>query len=123
MSDEFDYVPMNVHGDEGAMGMAIVPEDDLIKLKTENLPTLDEFKRWVAAVVVESSRQILTGRLRFKSAGEAARVARDFVAISRDLDWSDEADHLANARTPEERLDALAEFKVRAQTRLLALEE
>jgi hypothetical protein len=105
----------------GGEAHTLIPSEDIVKIQVDNLPTANELQRQIAAVVVHSIRQILNGKLKFRSAGEAAKVARDFVGIAKDLQWAEEADTIANARTQEERLEAFRMLKEKAGGQVLAL--
>lgn len=83
-----------------------------------NLPTPGEMQQIAAAVAAAAAREILLGKLQFKSAGEASKVARDFAAIAKDFSWDDERESLAKADTAEDRKESLAAFRQRAQEQL-----
>lgn len=97
---------------------ALVTDEARIAAQVSRLPTPVEVKQMAAAVVVQAAREIILGKLEFKSAGEASKVARDFVAIAKDLEWDDEAEAMKKAETQEDRAAAFEEFRKRAQERM-----
>lgn len=97
---------------------ALVTDEARIAAQVANLPTPSEVQKMAAAVVVQAARDIVLGKLPFKSAGEASKVARDFVAIAKDMAWDDEAEAMKKAETQEDRQAAFEEFRKRAQQNL-----
>lgn len=105
-------VPVNIGGQE----LVLTTEESVIKRATERLPSQQEFNQWIGAVVVDAARQILTNKLPYKSAGEASKVARDFVAIAKDLNWDQEAKDMQKA-SPEDRDAMFRKFVKKAEDR------
>lgn len=99
--------PLPALTDEGKVAAAI-----------SSIPTPTEMKQIAAAVAASAARDIILGRLPFKSAGEASKVARDFAAIAKDFDWDDERELLASADSADDRKEGLAAFRARAQERM-----
>lgn len=95
-----------------------VTDEGKIAAAISSLPTPGEMQQIAAAVAAAAARDILLGKLQFKSAGEASKVARDFAAIAKDFTWDDERESLLKADTAEDRKESLEEFRKRAQERL-----
>lgn len=93
-------------------------EDLRIAAATANLPTVQDMQKMVAAVVDRAAREIVSGKLPFRSAQEASKVARDFVAIAKDLNWDTNVEELKKAESDEDRKAAFEEFRKRAQKNL-----
>lgn len=95
-----------------------ITDEGKIAAAVSAVPSPKEMKQIAAAVAASAARDIILGKLPFKSAGEASKVARDFAAIAKDFDFDDEAEVLARADTEEDRKDGLAAFRQRAQERM-----
>lgn len=95
-----------------------ITEEGKIAAAISNVPSAMEMKQIAAAVAAAAARDILLGKLPFKNAGEASKVARDFAAIAKDFDFEAERELLAKADTAEDRKEGLAAFRQRAQERL-----
>lgn len=102
--------------------LILTTEESLIKSKLSTIPSEEEIQQMLGALVVDGIRQILLGRVEYKSAGEISRVARDYMAIAQSLKWDQEADYLKNAHSDEERLDAFKAIKRAAAGRLMGIE-
>lgn len=89
-------------------------EEGKIANELASLPSPAEMQAIAAAVAAKAAKDILLGRLEFKSAGEASKVARDFAHIASTFTWDDEREKIAAADTAEDRKDALAAFRARA---------
>lgn len=95
-----------------------ITDEGKISAAISSLPTPSEMQQIAAAVAAKAAKDILLGKLEFKSAGEASKVARDFAAIAKDFTWDDERESLLKADTAEDRKESLAAFKARAQEQL-----
>lgn len=97
---------------------ALVTDEARMAAAVSRTPSPDEMKQIAAAVAAHSARLILLGTLPFKSAGEASKVARDFVALAKDLDWDSDADARKKVETKEDALAQLEDFRAKAQKEL-----
>lgn len=95
-----------------------ITDEGKIAAAVSGLPTPGEMQQLAAAVAAAAARDILLGKLQFKSAGEASKVARDFAAIAKDFTWDDERELMVKADTEEDRKEGLAAFRARAQERM-----
>lgn len=123
LGDGAGQVPVVSYKGAASKEMVMVDPDDLVATQVANLPSSLEVNKMIAAVLAKSLREILTGKLAFKSAGEAARVTKDYVAIARDLNLLGAEAAVAKASTDEERKEAFEELKAAAQKRILELRE
>lgn len=98
--------------------LAIVDPKDVIAHRIEHLPTQAELNRQIAGVVSMAIQDILTGKIKFKSAGEAARVTRDLVGVAKDLNLLNAEAAASKATTPEERTAMLQKIREEADNLL-----
>lgn len=89
-------------------------EEAMIASAVDNLPSVAEAKGMIAAVVTAAARDIVLGKVTWKDAKEASTVARNFVAIAKDLEWGHEAKEMAKAESDEERKAAFELFRQQA---------
>lgn len=111
-------VPRNPKVKPRPSSLPEITDEGKVKAALEGLPTPGEMQQIAAAVAAHAAKEILLGKLPYKSAGEASKVARDFAAIAKDFTWDDERESLAKADTAEDRQAALADFRQRAQEKL-----
>lgn len=105
---------VEIFGEGPPQTHVLVPEEALIQTLVDQLPSPDELQRWIAAAVVSAVKDIVTGRLKYKSAAEATRSIKDLVDVASKLKWENAAASLAAAKTDEERLEALKAFQKKA---------
>jgi len=96
------------------MPPALVTDEGIIANKIAGLPDPRAMKAMAVAVAAMAANEILLGKLQFRNAGEASKVARDFVAMAKDLDFDSEQESLIAAETAEDRKESLAAFRMRA---------
>ena len=111
-----DLIPFE--NNRGNKANPLVTDEAKIKALVSALPSKHEMKQISAAVAAHSARLILLGVLPFKSAGEASKVARDFAAIAKDLDFDMETEEQRKAESREDALDQLEYFRQKAQEKL-----
>lgn len=111
-------VPFEIHGQDGFVTKHVASDEAVIANKLANLPSEEEVKQWIGLAVVESIKPIVLGQLPFRNAGEASKVARDLVALAKDLGWSGADDEIKKAESAEDRADLFESFRKKAQEKL-----
>lgn len=111
-------VQIERHGKGGVKNTVIYTDESKIAAEMQTLPSPREMQKLAALVAARAAKDILLGRLEFRNAGEASKVARDFAAIAKDFTWDDEAERLLQADSAEDRKDSLLSFRQRAQEAL-----
>lgn len=101
-----------------ALTNVIQTEEGQVAAVMANLPSPDGLRKMAAGIAAKAAQDILLGKLTFRSASEASKVARDFAAIAKDLDWHDERAEVIAAETAEDRKDSFESFRKRAQEAL-----
>lgn len=96
---------------------ALVTDEGRIAAQLANLPPADQLQKMAAAVVVQAARDIVLGKLQFRSAGEASKVARDFVAIAKEMVLDSDPDG-ALTETADDRKELFEALRKKAQEKL-----
>lgn len=112
-------VPFELHRKNGqTLASNIVPDEGKLPNLVKALPTPSEAKQWIAVAVIEAVKPIALGSLPFKSAGEAAKVARDLVALAKDIDWpvDDMSDLVSGDK--DDRIALFQAFRAKAEEKL-----
>lgn len=97
---------------------ALEADERQLAQEIATLPAKEDMAEIVLAMTAKVAKDILLGKLPFRNAGEASKVARDFAAIAKDMGWNDEPDRGMKTDSAEDRKDAFMEIRKRAQEAL-----
>lgn len=97
---------------------SIEESEEALAHELATLPEKEEMQEIVLAITAKVAKDILVGKLPFRNAGEASKVARDFAAIAKDMGWADAPNKEMKSDTAEDRKDSFAEIRKRAQEAL-----
>lgn len=84
---------------------------ELISAMGENMPTAAEFRTAALRIVFEAMLDIITDKVTFRDAKQAAEVATVFTRLAREFDWNELDESLQNIDDPAERAKMMAHLK------------
>lgn len=90
---------------------------ELITSMATNMPTASEFRTAGLRIVFEAMLDIITEKVKFKSAKEAADVAVIFTRLAREFDWNELDESLQNIDDPAERAKVMQHLKAEIEKR------